>query len=221
MQDRRLKYSISLVAAVAVSLATGACSMDKPSWSAGKEQRVELRHGKEATRLPTASANEAALADVVAHYRSSGDGPVELTVTYDPKSKTNTAMKAADEAARIATYLRRKGTSTDISSDILPVANSGDLSESIITYNSITAHAPQGCTSMGGLDGTPTGADEGYKYGCTIETQLSRQIASPKDLKGREGLSTDETDGRRLSNILEGYRTGTQNEPLQGESASE
>lgn len=221
MQDRRLKHSIALTAAVAVSLATGACSMDKPSWTAGKEQRVELHHGKEATRLSTASANEAALADIVSDYRSSGDGPVELTVTYDPKSKTNTAMKAAEEAARIAAFLRRKGANTEISSDILPVAHSGDRSETVITYNSVTAHAPQGCTAMGGLDGAQTGAHEDYKYGCTIETQLSRQIASPKDIKGREGLSAGETDGRRLSNIVEDYRTGEPNQPLQGESASE
>ena len=221
MQGRRLKYSVTLAAAVIVTLATGACSMDRPSWSVGSGQRVELMTAHESVRMPTASLNEAALAGVVAQYRSGGVGPAEVTVTYDPKSKTNTAMKAADEAARIAGFLRRRGAIDQVSSDIIPVINSGDRSEALITYDQVTAHAPRDCTSMGGIDGTETHADEEYKYGCAVETQLSRQIANPNDLKGREGLPAGKADGRRLTNIVEGYRTGTPNKALDGESASE
>ena len=61
--------------------------------------------------------------------------------------------------------------------------------------------------------------DEDYKLGCTIETVFSRQIARPKDLKGRP--NTDPTSsGRRASNVVEDYRTGVPNEPMGGESAS-
>jgi len=35
------------------------------------------------------------------------------------------------------------------------------------------------------------------------------------------GETQDTSDGRRAANIVDGYRTGVQNEPLDGESSSE
>ena len=207
------------VAAVTVSpLAISACSMDRPTWVNG--QRVELHQSSETTRLPVSEINDARLAGIAAHYRSSGEGAVYVTVTYDPKSKSNTAMKASGEAARISTYLRRKGAA-EVTSDILPINNSGNNSEALITYDAVTAHAPRDCNAMGGLDGGETHSDEDYRYGCTIEMQLARQIANPKDLKGRDGLRPEEADGRRQANIVEDHRTGEPNAALEGESASQ
>ena len=221
MRARVFKNTLRLmtVAAMAASpLAIAACSMDKPTWV--NSQRVELHQSSETTRLSVSDIDEAKLADIAAHYRSSGDGPVYVTVTYDPKSKSNTAMKASGEAARISTYLRRKGAS-EVTSDILPVSSSGNSSEALITYDAVTAHAPRDCGAMGGLDGGETHSDEDYKYGCTIEMQLARQIANPKDLKGRDGLRPEEADGRRQANIIEVHRTGARNAALEGESASQ
>jgi len=152
------------------------------------------------------------------HYNHYGDGPVEVTVLYDPVSKKNTAMNAANAADRIASFLRTKGV-RHVHADALPINGQGDLSETMISYDTVTAHAPAGCTTSGGLDGKQTAADENYIYGCNIETMISRQIANPRDLAGRDGL--DAGSGRRQANVVEGYKTGAPNDSLEGESASE
>ena len=209
-------------ALLALPLVTVACSLDTKSDVISMQERVELRQGSQTMRLPTASMNEAALADAADQYRRLGDGPVYVTVTYDPKSKTNTAMNATEEAARIATYLRRKGgAGVEISSDIIPVMKSGSSSDTLITYDVVTAHAPEGCEVLGGLDGTQTHVNTDYRYGCTMETKLSRQIASPKDLKGRAGVGSDTADGRRQANIINTYKKGDPNPALIGESSSQ
>lgn len=214
---KRLTRVAAVAALLTATSALSACSMDTKSALISPRERVELRQEKTAERLPVKALDDAGLATLADRYRRAGEGPVDVTVTYDPKSKTNTAMAAATEAARIATYLRRKTGGTNVATDILPVHASGDASEALITYGSVSAHAPSDCQAMGGVDGNETHADQDYKYGCTIETLLSQQIANPKDLKGRAGL--DAGDGRRQSNILEGgYRSGTPNSALQGYS---
>jgi len=73
---------------------------------------------------------------------------------------------------------------------------------------------------MTGIDNRDINVEEAYKLGCSTETLFARQIARPKDLKG-QGTTDANTDGRRSANIVEGYRTGVQNESLGGERASE
>ena len=217
------RHFIRLASVVALGLAPvalGACAMDTPSQAIGLSGRASATMNNETARIPTADMTEAMLSSVAAHYRSSGDGPVHITVTYDPKSKKNTAMKAAGEAARISTYLRRKAEA-EVLSDIASVTGSGTNSETQITYDVRTAQAPAECKTMGGIAGEPTRADDDYIYGCGIETLFAKQIANPKDLNGRDGLRAAETDGGRFSNIVGSYRTGEPNSALVGESASQ
>ncbi|HEY8191261.1 MAG TPA: CpaD family pilus assembly lipoprotein [Alphaproteobacteria bacterium] len=211
------KKLLTWIPVAAVAILLGACSMDVDSFAA-PEKKVQLRTESKSFTTRTAALDDAALAGIVDNYRHYGAGTADIAVTYDPKSKTNTAMNAANEAARITGYLRRKGV-TDIAVDVLPVHDSGSVSDTMISYKSVTAEAPEGCESMGGLDGQPTLANEEYGYGCTIQMQIARQIARPKDLQGREGVSSG--DGRRQSVIVETYRSGVRNEALEGETASE
>ena len=60
---------------------------------------------------------------------------------------------------------------------------------------------------------------EDYRLGCTIETQISRQVARPGDLEGRDTM--DNPDGRKTANTVEPYMTGAPNPALTGETASE
>lgn len=198
---------------MAISLLT-ACSMDRDTFTAGK--RVRLVPGDYSVNVDTAVLDDAALRAVGDHYRHYGEGTVDLVVTYDPKSRTNTAMKATNEAARIAGSLRKSGVS-NYTTDIMPVT--GGDSRTMIDFRTVTAEAPRDCPSMGGLDGRATEADFDYRYGCTIEAQLARQIARPQDLAGRDGL--DAGSGRRQANIVEGYKTGEPNAVLEGESTQE
>lgn len=216
MIARRIQKIVSL-AAVAASLSIAACSMDTESNFIAAREKVQLREENAAIRIPTASAGESTLAAIAEDYRRTGRGAIEITVTYDPKSRSNTAMKAASESARIADYLRRKA-GAEIAMDLLPVRNAGEQSETLITFPAYTAHAPD-CTPMAGTDGTRTHINPDYKYGCTIESQLSKQIANPRDLAGRGDLAPG--DGRRQANVVDVYRSGEPNAALQGYSASE
>lgn len=208
--------NIMLAALVAVVLS--ACSMDVDTYSVTK-QKVELHSESHSIRVATDSLDRAGLMGLADHYSHYGDGPVEITVLYDPASRINTAMNAANEADRIVSLLKRKGVA-QVSADTLPIGGQGDVSETLISYDMVTAHAPTECTTSGGLDGKQTVADEDYIHGCNIETALSRQIANPRDLAGREGLGAAGS-GRRQANVVEGYKTGIPNSSLDGETASE
>jgi type IV pilus biogenesis protein CpaD/CtpE len=168
--------------------------------------------------IPAADLNTDTLVAMSSHYRDYGDGPVDVVVTYDPASRVNTAMKASSDAARIAKEF--KAWDIPVSGvDILPVSGQGEVSEVKIFYDQIMAHPPKDCYNMGGMEGIQTQADWNYKHGCTVESLMARQIASPKDLAGREGL--DAGSGRRQSNILEVYQTGAGNAALEGETTGD
>lgn len=216
--NSRKNKGMKIVMAASVAVFLSACSMDVDTYSVTK-QKVELHSETHSMRVPTGSLDKAGLMGVVDHYSHYGDGPVEITVLYDPSSKKNTAMNATNETDRIASFLKRKGV-TQVNADTLPISGQGDVSETLISYDTVTAHAPAECMTSGGLDGKQTAADEDYIHGCNIETMLSRQIANPRDLAGREGLG-DAGSGRRQANVVEGYKTGVPNDSLDGESSSE
>ena len=73
---------------------------------------------------------------------------------------------------------------------------------------------------MEGFEGQNITVAEEYKLGCTVDTVFARQIARPKDLKGR-GISATTTEGRSASNIVDMERSGAPKEALEGETASE
>ena len=190
----------------AVLFMTGlsACSMGTPS-DMPQVKKVRLERGPAEQSVPVASLDEAALRAAAEEYGSLGDGPLELTVTYDPRSRTNTAMNATEQAARIARELRYHGI-TDIRTSILPVNAQGEESRAMLRYEAVTAHAPEGCDYMGGLDGVDVMPDDNYVYGCSTQMLMARQIARPKDLAGRGGTAA--ADGRRQAVMMETYRSG-------------
>ena len=152
------------------------------------------------------------------HYSSEGDGGVDLSVTYDPKSSQNTAMVASGELARISDEFRKNGVV--VNGTIIPVRGHGDALRAIVSYDTYTVERPDDCTDMPGYSDRNVDADEDYKLGCTRDSLIAKQVARPKDLMGR--ADTNETsDGRRAANIVEGYRTGAPNKALDGENASE
>lgn len=197
-------------------LVLGACSMETDTDFAMK--RVRLEYGPEYDQKAVRDLTGPALHQLADEYRRTGDGTMELTVSYDPRSHTNNAMNAANEAARIAGELHYMGVK-DIKTAVMPVNGLGEEAQVMVRYEAVTAHAPEGCDYMGGLDGKPTAADKDYGYGCTTEMLLARQIVRPKDLEGRAGM--DAADGRRNAIATETYRTNTTPTPLNAYSTSD
>ena len=165
----------------------------------------------------TAAIGASQVAEISRHYWAHGENPMQVVVTYDPHSKANTAMKATQEMSRITTALRAKSVK-NIEADILPVQDSGDVSKTMISYDTVNARPPE-CGGEMDMDFADQDKGQDYELGCTIETQIARQIARPKDLNGQDTM--DNPDGRKTANALEPYESGAPNPVLTGESASE
>lgn len=164
--------------------------------------------------------DDAFIGGLARHYTKHGGGAMDLIVTYDPKSYRNTAMVATNKISDIVSSLRDFGV-VNVNVGIMPIKVQGDESRLLITYNSFTAHAPEGCDEMmPGMNGRPVGRGAEYKLGCSIDTLIARQIAKPQHLLGR-GATGEPTDGRSAANIVELYRTGAENQELGGESVTD
>ncbi len=211
-----LTLPYTILAIVAICMFLTACDLHEEATVSREKMRLQETAFSE--KVSTATMDEAALVAVARRYEKHGEGPLSLTVSYDPQSRTATAMHATDEVARMATVLRKRGV-RHVETSIMPVKNSGSNMQVLINYASFDALGPEGCDKMlNGVDGRIDEFDEDYTLGCTKDTLFAKQIARPGDLGGRRIAPT--TDGRRVANSTETYRTGVPNQPLEGESAS-
>jgi type IV pilus biogenesis protein CpaD/CtpE len=184
-----------------------ACTQTTPSMMNENKPRLITQSNLDQRRM--SEVNDHYLSVVAEHYNRYGEGPLSLTASYDPKSKSYTAMKAVNDLSRMTDTLRLKGIQ-DVATGTLPVEG-GEPSLSV-SYDMVTATGPKDCAPMPGMDTYETSRfmDEGYRFGCGIETQLARQIYRPADLKGRG--TRDAGDGRRAVNLSEYYRAVSEEE---------
>lgn len=218
------KSSLLLFASVlCVMPLLSACSVESKSWV--NDKRVEIHEDQFNDTFETASLDDATLRAIAVHYNRFGNGPLLAEVSYDPKSRKNGAGAAKAAAKRIDTVLRQNGVH-DVQIGTTPVNGSGDVSKTLVTFAALTAHAPAGCPMMPGYNGfgdMPENADgePDYRYGCTVETLIARQVTRPSDLLGKSGFETD-ADGHRQTNVMSrGYYGLKSNPDLDGESASD
>lgn len=205
-----------LLSLTALALLSG-CSMYQEGTLT--ENRVQVKEESFAQEIPVSQFDANTVAGMSQHYRKHGDGPVHLTVSYDPHSRTNTAMNASNNMARMVKDFKANGVQ-NVTADILPVQGQGDDGMVIVSYMSYTASAPKDCGLLPGTEDTKIDQVEEYRMGCTVETMIARQAAHPRDLMGR-GSDGAISDGRRAANMGELYRGGLGNKALEGESASE
>lgn len=213
-----VSFPYAILVLIALAMVLTGCELYEPSNVSTNKIRVEEE--KISETVAVADLNDAALDRLSNHYRKHGDGPLELTVTYDPKSRNNGAMRANDEVARLSRELRMNGIN-NVEVGILPVNGAGNDMDVLVAYRSYNALAPEGCDVLLSDDrGFERDAYKDYKLGCTKDTLFARQVARPKDLRGTAPSGDPTSDGRRSSNVIEGYRSGVPNEPLEGQSAS-
>ncbi len=195
-----------LLALTAISaLSLGACAkMDMPTNMT--DQRIQLVTENHAQTYDVASLTQAQFDEMADHYGRYGSGQAEIIVGYDPRSKKNTAMKATDSLHRVSDELSKRGVK-NIKASIQALENSGDKSEMIIGYTSMTAQGPDDCKMMPGYEENHANTDYDYKLGCSVEALIAQQVAHPADLAGR-APDTD-ADGRRTGIVVEPYRSGT------------
>lgn len=210
------KKNIFLIGVCAVALS--ACGdMHHPTFIT--PHRAQVTTSSFEDNVPASSVDAAFIESLAEAYRRAGQGALDVTVTYDPRSSINTAMNAGNRAASIARALQGQGISNSNVST-LPVHNQGSDSRVLVSFSKLTSSAPRGCEAlMTGVDDPTYEINEQYRLGCTIEAYRARQTR-PVDLAGRAPPEITATDGRRSGNIIEPYRAGAKNEKLEGESAS-
>ncbi len=218
--NKQMRYLLKTgIAILSLSLA-GCGGIDMYKSGTMNDTHIQVKEQSFSDDVAISEANEEYLSALAYHYNKYGDGVVDLVVAYDPHSYRNTAMNATNAVSDIAQNLRENGV-RDINARIIPIQTLGDEARVQIAYNSFTAQAPDGCDEMlPGMNGTALEHNPHYKMGCSVDTLIARQVAKPKHLIGR-GAADHDTDGRAAANIVDVYRSGVKNEPLDGETASE
>lgn len=193
-----LRITFLFLAAVTV---VSACDMYKePKMNLSKPELVYETHMEQ---IPADKIDDLSLSILANQYSRYGDGPLELTLTYDPKSRTNTAMRALNTLRDIEEKLEKKGFA-NIKTDTIPVE--GEPSSLMVMYPSAQARPPSDCADMPGLQNNNTYRDiDEYRIGCGVETLMAKQIYRPTDLRGRGGDVMGINDGRRIVNVMDTY----------------
>lgn len=139
------------------------------------------------------------LADMYSRY---GSSTMRLSLAYDPASKTYGSVQAFKDLARIKSGLESMGVH-GISAET--VKADGTEPTLLVSYDAVKAAAPAGCRTMPGFDDGLTTEQVGdYRFGCSVDTMLAKQIYRPSDLAGNDEL--DDGDGRHAANSVEYYR---------------
>ena len=114
-------------------------------------------------------------------------------------------MNALNKLKEVKTKLARKGVRSVVTETL---AVEGAQPMLMVSFDTVQGQAPSDCETMPGLDVNKTTRfiDE-YKFGCSVETMLARQIARPSDLEGVDGLDNQD-GGRRETNIVDAYAAG-------------
>jgi len=187
-----------------------ACTQSTPSMM--NVAPVELSRETVVEQIALDDVNDRLLSHLANHHRKSSNGPLELTMTYDPTSKDFTAMNAVNELKGVSKALKYKGVHDMVTQTMAVPEGSPSL---MVSYDTVLAHAPSGCDPMPGLNNNITGRDLGdYKFGCGVESMIARQIARPADLEGNATLA--KRDARREAAVIDGYAAGIPREPLEG-----
>ena len=223
---RRIDVKKKLRAAGIIAFASvmvSACSFDTPSHVT--TNKIQLLETSEYDTYATSNVSAFLLADIAAKQVSEGNGPMDVTVTFDPSSKVNTKAKAEREIARMVSALESQGV-RDVRGTVLPVNAPPNYSVTTIRYARLTASGPKDCGKMPGYEDRATAGDtdihKAYEYGCTVEDIFAQQVARPADLLGQDDFKTPGS-GRYAGNVLEngGYYDGQRSQPLGGETSSD
>jgi pilus biogenesis lipoprotein CpaD len=198
-----MKQNLTLMFAVMGCAVLVGCQQSTPSMM--NVDKVELVTQTGIDQVPMAKINDGYLSALASQYGRYGEGPIDLTISYDPSSAYSTT-RAIDDLAGLSAALGRKGLK-DVHTATLPVSGQ-DEPMLMVAYDTVTAKAPSNCGNMQGLYDYQTSRDVGqYRFGCGVEQMLARQVSRPADLRGRG--TADPGDGRRASNVSEAYRAVT------------
>lgn len=190
-------------------LALTACTQTEPS----VVNPMPMRSAIEAKEVVI--SNDSDLRHVAGLWKRGGRSQVELVSTY----KDGNVGLANYNASTAKENLQRMGVE-DITVTTLPAS-----SNQVIAYlRVLDVGADANCEYLPLNGPSIAGYEFGtYRLGCTNDELLGRQVAKAEDMEGRApGESYQRTtDGARQGAVVDVYRSGEPNEPLEGLQASD
>jgi pilus biogenesis lipoprotein CpaD len=154
-------------------------------------------------------------ADVIADdYNRNGRGRMDVVVSYI-RANPAARVKAQQQGVKIAQTFAAKGV-RNLKVNLVYVNTKNHAEQAVVSYMAVTALPGRNCTRMPGYQGTETLNNAAqYSFGCETQMAVSKMVVTPEDLLGRGGTPDDES--RRHGTIVEKFKSGTQNGPLQGQ----
>ncbi|MBI1216356.1 MAG: hypothetical protein GC185_11150 [Alphaproteobacteria bacterium] len=197
---------------IIVSLATlSACDMTTPSQV--KTGEIRVMDSMKTVRVDAQAVDEQQVAVIADDYRATGKSRVMLLLPYLEGNPVN-RVAARHRGEMYKKALMKRGVG-EVEVSYLAVKDPQKAQTGVLSYMAETAEGPKDCTPLVGYNGGDTRtAMEKYGIGCEMKTAISRMVVQPSDLMGKGGTPQDES--RREGAVVEKYKAGTQNTPLQG-----
>lgn len=188
------------------------CDITMPSQVETGQIRVTEQQTTEA--LPAAYVDTGAVTRIANDYKRNGQGPISVLVSYVDDTP---AGQAHHQAGQYKRAFAAQGVT--VRTDIAAVPKTTPL-RAIVSYQAMAALPPEGCNRMAGYQGAEGLYEmKDYGIGCETKTAISRMIATPDDLLGKE--SGAGTESRRAGNTTEKYKNGTPNTKIEGIRSSD
>lgn len=180
--------------------------------------KIEVRSKMKTHTLDAARPNSGEVESIASDFNRRGEGLLKILVIYDPICCMS--MDALKQGNALRDSFIRAGVKNDsMTVGVISAREDTARGQTIVTYHALEASLPQGCDSeVPGSEGAVSENDL-YQYGCGTADLVSRQIAHPGDLLGREAPEVEGT-ARRQAGVVEPYNTGEPFEPLKGLQAS-
>lgn len=203
---------VNISACLAIVLLLSACSMATPSQV--KTGAIRIEDQMKTVNIDPASLTADQAGIIAEDYHRNGKGKMAVVVSY-ARANPAARLKAEQQGAKIAQAFAAKGVK-NLKVNMVAVNTKNYAEQAVVSYMAVTAQPGSNCTRMPGYNGSDT-LDTGseYAFGCEMQMALSKMIVDPEDLLGRDGTPSGES--RRHGTVVEKYKSGTQNGPLQGQ----
>lgn len=212
---QKSRFSIFGGALCAVLLLSG-CDMTTPSQV--ETGHIRLQEDMKSVTVNPVKADARQVLSIADEYKRVSRGKMSMVIPYQKGSPAE-EVKARRQGRDWQQHFAKEGIHTlDVS--YVGVEDPRLLSQAVISYPALQAHAPEGCRRLTGVYGADSLEDvHAYRMGCETKSAISKMIVHPEDLLGRG--NTEKADSRRAGTVVEGYLSGTPNEPLDGGRASD
>ena len=199
----------------AVLLLAG-CDMTTPSQV--ETGHIRLQENMKTVTVHPAAPDAAAVSRIAADFKRNARGKMAMVIPYQAGQPAE-ELQAKRYGGQWRQAMAQAGV-REVDVSYVGVNDPQLLTRAVISYPALQALPPEGCRRLTGYQGADSIEDvHDYRIGCEVKTAVSKMIVDPEDLMGRD--SDNRSEARRQGAVVDGYLSGTPNEPLEGGRSSE